>query len=143
MNKNNFLDSIKKQGYFSNLSKTSLPLLSIDNTVNQNFRKYKYIKPSSGIYFLFQELQEQYHLKKPNYFNIKKHINKKNKFYMLKEIEEDYRLLGNMCIRCGKKLHFTRLHICHRCNSIITNDTRASKKFKELNSQHTSISKII
>lgn len=135
MNKNNFLDSIKKQGYFSNLSKTSLPLLSIDNTVNQNFRKYKYIKPSSGIYFLFQE--------KPNYFNIKKHINKKNKFYMLKEIEEDYRLLGNMCIRCGKKLHFTRLQICHRCNSIITNDTRASKKFKELNSQHTSISKII
>ena len=135
MNKNNFLDSIKKQGYFSNLSKTSLPLLSIDNTINQNFRKYKYIKPHYGIYSLFQE--------KPNYFNIKKQINKKNKFYMLKEIEEDYRLLGNMCIRCGKKLHFTRLQICHRCNSIITNDTRASKKFKELNSQHTSISKII
>lgn len=135
MNKDNFLDSIKKQGYFSNLSKTSLPLLSIDNTINQNFRKYKYIKPHYGIYSLFQE--------KPNYFNIKKQINKKNKFYMLKEIEEDYRLLGNMCIRCGKKLHFTRLQICHRCNSIITNDTRASKKFKELNSQHTSISKII
>lgn len=126
-----FLEDIKKHGYFSNTSKVLKWYDGIDLTINQSFKEQKEIIGKNN-YFVFVNKENSTYNKEDIY---------NSRFFYQDKIEKEIKWMKEIgCECCGRKLIMpieNQFNLCEDCDRKIFSNTKSSKYFKELSEDHT------